>query len=317
MTARTNDLECWKLFCLVVEKQGLNAAADFADIEPSRLSRVINSLEAELGSPLLVHNRRPLQTTSFGDQAYAMAKALLAQHALMLETLKDDKDRMEGLITLAIPAGIGPLFVTPQILEFQQIFPKIEFELITLTSKAEEVFYNHPEKVVHVSIGYGVPGTGDIVSRYSGKMEFIPCCSPNYIKKHGHIVDPSECAVHTGLSYTGGTRTKTQELQNGGVVKQLKWKKSLSFQSLSDLKNACLLGAGIAGDIPLIHCIDELEEGKLVNVLRGWKRPAAGCYLYSTKHFVEYRRVKTFLDWMAEKHREILEQIDNRFGQLA
>lgn len=289
MTARTNDLECWKLFCLVVEKQGLNAAADFADIEPSRLSRVINSLEAELGSPLLVHNRRPLQTTSFGDQAYAMAKALLAQHALMLETLKDDKDRMEGLITLAIPAGIGPLFVTPQLLEFQQIFPKIEFELITLTSKAEEVFYNHPEKVVHVSIGYGVPGTGDIVSRYSGKMEFIPCCSPSYIKKHGHIVDPSECAVHTGLSYTGGTRTKTQELQNGGV----------------------------AGDIPLIHCIDELEEGKLVNVLRGWKRPAAGCYLYSTKHFVEYRRVKTFLDWMAEKHREILEQIDNRFGQLA
>lgn len=151
MTARTNDLECWKLFCLVVEKQGLNAAADFADIEPSRLSRVINSLEAELGSPLLVHNRRPLQTTSFGDQAYAMAKALLAQHALMLETLKDDKDRMEGLITLAIPAGIGPLFVTPQLLEFLQIFPKIEFELITLTSKAEEVFYNHPEKVVHVS----------------------------------------------------------------------------------------------------------------------------------------------------------------------
>ena len=179
------------------------------------------------------------------------------------------------------------------------------------------MFYNHPEKVVHVSIGYGFPGTGDIVSRYSGKMEFIPCCSPSYIKKHGHIVDPSECAVHTGLSYTGGTRTKTQELQNGGVVKQLKWKKSLSFQSLSDLKNACLLGAGIAGDIPLIHCIDELEEGKLVNVLRGWKRPAAGCYLYSTKHFVEYRRVKTFLDWMAEKHREILEQIDNRFGQLA
>ncbi len=195
MTARTNDLECWKLFCLVVEKQGLNAAADFADIEPSRLSRVINSLEAELGSPLLVHNRRPLQTTSFGDQAYAMAKALLAQHALMLETLKGDKDRMEGLITLAIPAGIGPLFVTPQLLEFQQIFPKIEFELITLTSKAEEVFYNHPEKVVHVSIGYGVPGTGDIVSRYSGKMEFIPCCSPGYIKKHGHIVDPSECAA--------------------------------------------------------------------------------------------------------------------------
>ena len=105
--------------------------------------------------------------------------------------------------------------------------------------------------------------------------------------------------------------------RESGVVKQLKWKKSLSFQSLSDLKNACLLGAGIAGDIPLIHCIDELEEGKLVNVLRGWKRPAAGCYLYSTKHFVEYRRVKTFLDWMAEKHREILEQIDNRFGQLA
>lgn len=148
MTARTNDLECWKLFCLVVEKQGLNAAADFADIEPSRLSRVINSLEAELGSPLLVHNRRPLQTTSFGDQAYAMAKALLAQHALMLETLKDDKDRMEGLITLAIPAGIGPLFVTPQLLEFLQIFPKKSFMFPSATEFREPatLFPATPEK---------------------------------------------------------------------------------------------------------------------------------------------------------------------------
>lgn len=316
MTARANDLECWKLFCLVVEKQGLNAAADFAGIEPSRLSRVIHSLESELGGPLLVHNRRPLQTTSFGDQAYEMAKALLAQHRQMLETLKGDKDRMEGLITIAIPAGIGPLFVTPQLLEFQQTFPKIEFELITLSSKAGEVFVNHPEKVVHVSIGYGIPGTGDIVSRYSGKMEFIPCCSPSYIKKHGRITDPSESTEHTGLSYTGGTRTKTQELQNNGVAKQLKWKKSLSFQSLSDLKNACLLGAGIASDLPLIHCIDELEQGKLVNVLNGWKRPAAGCYLYSTKYFIKYQRVNTFLDWIAEKHRELLEQIDERLKKL-
>lgn len=317
MTARVNDLESWKLFCLIVEKQGLNAAADFADIEPSRLSRVINSLEAELGSPLLVHNRRPLQTTSFGDQAYEMAKALLTQHAQMLGTLKGDKDRMEGLITIAIPAGIGPLFVTPQLLEYQQTFPKIEFELITLTSKADEVFVNHPEKVVHVSIGYGVPGTGDIVSRYSGRMEFIPCCAPSYIKKHGAISDPDQCNDLTGLSYTGGTRTRTQELQNNGVVRQLKWRKSLSFQSLSDLKNACLLGAGIASDLPLIHCIDELEQGKLVNVLAGWKRPAAGCYLYSTRHFTEYRRVSTFLDWMAEKHRELLDQIDERFRKLA
>lgn len=72
--------------------------------------------------------------------------------------------------------------MTPQLLEFQQIFPKIEFELITLTSKAEEVFYNHPEKVVHVSIGYGVPGTGDIVPATPEKWNSYPAAHQVILK---------------------------------------------------------------------------------------------------------------------------------------
>jgi len=105
-------------------------------------------------------------------------------------------------------------------------------------------------------------------------------------------------------------------LVKNGVRKLMSWDKIFTFETVVDMKNACLLGGGIAADIPLIHCIDELEAGTLKVVLNGWRRPSLGCYIFSPEQFWEYERVRVFGEWLARSQTEEIANLHRRFDQL-
>lgn len=316
---RRFDLEAWRHFVLVAEQGGLNMAANVYNIEPSTLSRSIKSLETSLERQLFVHGKRPLCLTVFGQEALREAQKLLSQHTIMLETLQSSKDKMEGLIRLAIPGGIGPSVVTPKILEFQQMYPNIEFDVIqrhkTMMPNSDLSFEGGQP---HLTLGYGTGGSLEgLVCRYVGKMDFIPCCSPSYISHCGAPEDPDELIEHKGLIFKGSTRKPTEFLIKNGIRKHIHWNKICTFETVVDMKNACLLGGGIAADLPLIHCIDELETGSLKVVLAGWRRPSLGCYLFSPQQFWEYERVRVFGEWLAQQQTKEIAELHRRFDQLA
>lgn len=315
---RRFDLEAWRHFVLVAENGGLNLAANIHNIEPSTLSRSIKSLEASLGRPLFVHGKRPLSLTIFGQEALKEAQKLLAQHRVMLETLLSSKEKMEGVIRLAIPGGIGPGMVTPRILEFQQIYPNVEFDVVQLHKGAVlDQTFSDGETLPHLTVGYSTGGSlAGLVYRYVGKMDFIPCCSPRYLSQYGSPQDPDELVNHKGLIFKGSTRKPTEFLVKNGVRKLMSWDKIFTFETVVDMKNACLLGGGIAADIPLIHCIDELEAGTLKVVLNGWRRPSLGCYIFSPEQFWEYERVRVFGEWLARSQTEEIANLHRRFDQL-
>ena len=52
---RLDDMNSWRMFCEIVRVEGLNAACERLDCEPSTASRAIHALEKELGAPLLVN----------------------------------------------------------------------------------------------------------------------------------------------------------------------------------------------------------------------------------------------------------------------
>ncbi len=236
----------------------------------------------------------------------------------MLETLLSSKEKMEGVIRLAIPGGIGPSMVTPRILEFQQIYPNVEFDVVQLHKGAVlDQTFSDGETLPHLTVGYSTGGSLEgLVYRYVGKMDFIPCCSPRYLSQYGSPQDPDELVNHKGLIFKGSTRKPTEFLVKNGVRKLMSWDKIFTFETVVDMKNACLLGGGIAADIPLIHCIDELEAGTLKVVLNGWRRPSLGCYIFSPEQFWEYERVRVFGEWLARGQTEEIANLHRRFDQL-
>ena len=122
---RLDDMNSWRMFCEIVRAEGLNAACERLDCEPSTASRAIHALEKELGAPLFSRSSRPVKLTQLGHEAYQAALKLTATHEDMIRSLKGDKSKLSGLIRVTSHAGIGPAEITPALVEFQKIYPDI------------------------------------------------------------------------------------------------------------------------------------------------------------------------------------------------
>ncbi len=315
---RIDNLNAWRIFQEIVAAEGLNAACERLHCEPSTASRAIRALEEELGGTLFSRSTRPVTLTELGRQALEHISPILAMHQDMIESLKGDRDRMEGLIRVASHAGIGPLEVVPALVAFREIYPDIEFELLELDSRLPEVFITDSGIQVDVVIAYraDLKVPSGITERYLGEMPFVPCASPAYIRRKGFPKVPEDCERHTGLLISTPTRNATSLLKRGGAEKTLHWQRTLTLHSQISIKSAVMLGAGIVPDLPLFHGAKEIEQKTLVPVLPGWQRAPLSCFLLAKEESYGKRRVGTFVEWMAEHERASLSSLKSRFPQF-
>lgn len=307
--ARTEDLHVWRMFCEIVRAGGIHAASDRLGCEPSTASRALKAVEAEVGTPLFLRDKRPLELTETGERAYEKAEALLQTYEDMLNDLRGDKNRLSGMIRLAAHAGIGPTEITPGLVLFQSLYPDIELELHQLSNSLPAVFSEGNSKL-DVAVGYGpdtpMPG---IVANYVGEMPFIPCASPRYLQRNGTPRHPSDLVRHTGVLLQTPSRNSTETLTKGERTVNLLWNKTLRFNSLISAKSAAMLGAGIIPDMPLYHAYEAFRDKQLVPILPGWRRKSASCFVCATEAAWEKRRVRVFVEWLAERERNTLAKL--------
>lgn len=286
-------------------------------VNPAPQAGQFTRLKKELGAPLFSRSSRPVKLTQLGHEAYQAALKLTATHEDMIRSLKGDKSKLSGLIRVTSHAGIGPAEITPALVEFQKIYPDIQFELIELTAPLPDGFMTSDGNLVDVAVGYGedapLPG---VIQRYSGEMPFIPCASPAYVKKHGFPRQVDDCQRHTGVLINTPTRSATTVLQKGAKTATIRWKSTLIVHNLISVKSAVMLGAGVVPDLPLYHCADDIEAGNLVAVLDGWRRKPLSCFVYAREESYEKRRVQVFVDWLADHEERSMNRLKSRFPEF-
>lgn len=311
---RTLDLRTWRVFCAVVECGSIEAASGRLDCEPSSVSRAVRAIESELGVALFSRDVKPHRLTEHGREAYKEAADLLRRHADMLENLTGAKERLAGTIRLAAHAGIGPNEITPALVDFMRIYEDIRLELYELKQRPPEGFYPESGPALDVIVGYGgdqpIPG---LVCRYTGEMPFVPCASPLYLQRHGELRDPADAADHIGILIETPTRVATDTLERAGRVMELQWKSTMKFNNLMAVRAAAILGGGVVPDLPLFHCADAIRSKQLVPVMPGWARRPSGCWVFATEAAWQNKRVRVFVDWLAERERRTLDRLRAEF----
>lgn len=135
-------------------------------------------------------------------------------------------------------------------------------------------------------------------------MAFVPCASPLYTSRHGSPARPAEYVGHSGVLIESEWRSSSGELLKGAERERLRWKNVLRFQSVPSILQAVKLGAGVSPDIPMIYALPEIEAGRLVPVMKGWRRPPLECPLVTNPHSGSLARVRTFRAWLLERLRE-------------
>lgn len=119
-----------KAFLCATQTGSFSKAAEILRYTPSGVSQLVNSLEDELGFPLLLRNRRGVSLTANGQLLLPAIQELLAQEKRIEQMAAEVKGLAVGSITVAAFSSIAIHWLPDIIKSFQDQYPQISISLM-------------------------------------------------------------------------------------------------------------------------------------------------------------------------------------------
>jgi molybdate transport repressor ModE-like protein len=99
--------EFMRLFVRIAETGSLSAAAQSLGVSQPTASRQLKQLEQILGVQLVRRSTHDLGLTDAGKRFFEDARALLADWEASIDTLRNAREELTGLIRVAVPVALG------------------------------------------------------------------------------------------------------------------------------------------------------------------------------------------------------------------
>lgn len=123
-------------FTEVAKLQSFTKAAEKLHISQPALSKMVKSLEQEMGVQLL--DRTNLKLTDAGEIVYEKARNILQQVNDVTSSLSDLTKLKKGTLRIGIPSIVGTLFFPPIIAQFRHQYPGISIKIREYGAKRVE-----------------------------------------------------------------------------------------------------------------------------------------------------------------------------------
>lgn len=120
----------YEVFMKVIELGNLTKTAAYFNYTQSAVSQIINSLETELGIPLLNRNHSGVWLTSEGKQLLPYLRNISNSHHELSEKVFELLGMEVGLIRIGTFSSVSCHWLPPLIKGFKVMYPNIKFELL-------------------------------------------------------------------------------------------------------------------------------------------------------------------------------------------
>lgn len=119
------ELRQLEIFGAVVDAGSLTAAAVRCHLSQPAISQQIQSLEEEIGEPLLVRRARGVEPTAAGRTVLEHARRLLAERDRLRDAFADRRELRQGRVAFGIIPTIAPYLLPQWLGPFRERFPGI------------------------------------------------------------------------------------------------------------------------------------------------------------------------------------------------
>ncbi|MCP1169537.1 LysR family transcriptional regulator [Limimaricola litoreus] len=290
------ELESIRVFLAVAEQQSFAGAARQLGLTPASVTRTVAALEDRLRVQLLVRTTRQVSLTSSG--AVYAARAAPLSHGLMeaAEETRAAQGVVSGLIRISAPMSLG-LKVLPDILSrFATLHPQIQVAL-NLSDGFVDIIEQDYDLAIRIS---GPPGDKSTIWRKICKVPRLLVAAPGYLAKRGTPEGPDDLVDHACLAYGPEAREETWELSSGTSRRSQRARGSFCANNGDVLRRLALNGEGIAL-LPRFIVAEDLEKGRLVEVLPDWSVPELWLTLYYPPYDRLPLRVATFSEFFEQE----------------
>jgi DNA-binding transcriptional LysR family regulator len=298
------QLEAMRVFKRVAELASFSAAADQLGLTRSRVSAVIQQLEAHLGTRLLHRTTRRVQLTQDGQVFFERSRDLLDDVDELQAYFRTDSEVLRGRIRVDMPQAMASEAVLPRLPDLLGRHPLLEIEL-SCTDRRVDLVREGFDCVVRV----GELGDANLIARPLGHYRMINCASPAYLAGYGTPRSPADLVVHRLVVYQtslGGPRSGFEYRDEAGKLCRVAMAGSLSVNSTAAYDAACMAGLGII-QVPAVGMREHLDQARLVEVLpHHCAPPMPVSLLYANRRHLP-RRVQVFMHWLGEVVRQRLQ----------
>ncbi|MFP6851227.1 MAG: LysR family transcriptional regulator [Pseudomonas sp.] len=286
-------------FVETVDAKGFSAAARRLGVATSSVTRMVDALEAELGTVLLNRSTRQISVSEAGAAYYEKACTILAAVAEADAQVADRGDEPVGLLRVSVPVEFGRRIIAPHLGRLLALHPGLEINL-TLSDEISELLSER----IDVSIRLGsTVRNDDIVSRGIGQFQRWLVASPDYLASNPLPKTPEELQEHQCLRFDYGHAMQDWRFLRDGEAVSVQVSGRLRSNNADMLREAALAGSGIALLADWLVKAD-VTSGRLTRLLEEYEinpgevRTSINA-LYLPNHRGS-RRVAAFIDFLEE-----------------
>lgn len=284
------------LRCFVVAGRCLShtAAAAELGVTQSAVSRLIRTLEEDLGLALFERQGRGLALTAAGVAYHRQIAAAMEQITLATASLRHSHG--SGMVTINVQPTLGMRWLVPRLDGFQQRHPGILVNVVAGDGPVTAAALGPGSLAIRYGDGR-FPGLE--VTRLRGE-EIGVVAAPGYLRAAPPLTGPQDLPRHRLLRHTTRTDAWGRYCAAFGLPPpppQNTPQNAPWFEHFYLLAQAAAAGLGLAL-IPLFLIAEELDSGRLTLALPDLYHPPEAYYLLHPPGADQSQRVRAVKSWL-------------------
>ncbi|MGF1570122.1 MAG: LysR substrate-binding domain-containing protein [Nodosilinea sp.] len=293
------DLSALQIFIEVMGQGSFAAVARDRNIDPSSVSRIIASLEQELGVRLFQRTTRQLAPTEAGMVYFERIEPLIEEMQQAISRATDLSEHPHGTLRVTTSVSFGQTCLVPLLPTFQARYPDLTVNLLLTDAVVDLV-----AERIDLAIRLGPMTDSTLIAQQLWPTHYSVCASPQYLKHHGHPQQPSHIEHHNCLLFAlPGFRSTWKFRDRGGYESEVAVSGRTVISNAVALQQCAVAAMGLAL-LPDWLIESALASGTLVRVLPDYAVTAtnfntAAWLVYPSRSYVPLK-VQVLIDFLRQ-----------------
>jgi DNA-binding transcriptional LysR family regulator len=260
----SDRLSALRLFARVARRGNFSRAGKDLGLSQASVSRIVATLEREIGAALLTRTTRAVTLTEAGADYLARIEPILAALEEADQAARGG-GALRGILRVALSTSFGAREVVPRLPPFLERHPSLRLNLLMSDQRHELV-----QEGVDIAIRLGALTDSTATARLIGSARRVLVASPSYVMRAGTPKTPADLASHALIIGPPGP-SEAWTFQRDGRTVSIRAEGRLNVTANEGAVAAAVAGLGITSTSSWGSLV-ELKRGGLVEVLKDWTR---------------------------------------------